>query len=108
MVITYSSTNHHPVIIQPSTVLIQRPPTDHHPATSPPSPVLQGFAAQFSVTKGQTVQFKIKTDSADYRVDIFRVGWWVCPTRTTNNRLYPNHYATISHYLTITRPLPDN
>jgi len=39
-------------------------------------PSIQGFAAQFSVTKGQTVQFKIKTDSADYRVDIFRVGWY--------------------------------
>ena len=38
-------------------------------------PSIQGFATQFSVQTGDTAQFKIKTDSADYRIDIFRVGW---------------------------------
>ena len=36
----------------------------------------QGFATKFSVVKGETVQFKIKTDSSNYRLDIFRVGWY--------------------------------
>ena len=38
---------------------------------------LQGFATRFSVVKGEVVQFKIKTDSSNYRLDIFRVGWLI-------------------------------
>ena len=37
---------------------------------------VQGFSLPFSVEVGGTVQFKIKTESADYRIDIFRVGWY--------------------------------
>ena len=40
------------------------------------STLFQGFATKFSVVKGDIVQFKIKTDSSNYRVDIFRVGWF--------------------------------
>ena len=36
----------------------------------------KGFATKFSVVKGDIVEFKIKTDSSNYRVDIFRVGWF--------------------------------
>ena len=36
----------------------------------------QGFATRFSVVRGEVVQFKIKTDSSNYRLDIFRVGWF--------------------------------
>merc|ERR1719192_506667 len=39
-------------------------------------PSIQGFATKFSVVKGDIVEFKIKTDSSNYRVDIFRVGWY--------------------------------
>src|SRR5262249_6564605 len=37
---------------------------------------IEGYAAQFSVNHGQTVQFKIDTDSDDYRIDIYRMGWY--------------------------------
>ena len=35
-----------------------------------------GFSDPFSVNRGEEIVFKIKTDSSDYHVDIFRVGWY--------------------------------
>src|SRR5262249_49530995 len=37
---------------------------------------IQGFATDISVNKGQPVQFKIKTDSTNYRLDIYRLGYY--------------------------------
>jgi len=37
---------------------------------------IQGFATDISVNKGQTVSFKIRTVSPDYRVDIYRLGYY--------------------------------
>ena len=37
---------------------------------------IQGFSKPFSVNIGEDIYFKIKTDSANYRIDIFRVGWY--------------------------------
>ncbi|HYD32472.1 MAG TPA: N,N-dimethylformamidase beta subunit family domain-containing protein, partial [Azospirillaceae bacterium] len=37
---------------------------------------IQGFAADMSVNLGQTVDFKIKTDSTNYRIDIYRLGYY--------------------------------
>jgi hypothetical protein len=37
---------------------------------------IEGFATQFSVNAGETVQFKIKTNSNNYRIRIFRMGWY--------------------------------
>jgi hypothetical protein len=37
-------------------------------------PTIQGFATDISYNVGDTVQFKIKTDTAAYRLDIFRCG----------------------------------
>ena len=37
---------------------------------------IQGYAAQFSVNHGQTVQFKVDTNTAQYRLDIYRMGWY--------------------------------
>jgi VCBS repeat-containing protein len=37
---------------------------------------IQGFATDISVNKGQTVRFKVKTDSPDYRLDIYRMGYY--------------------------------
>ena len=55
-------------------------------------PTIQGFSDPFSVRRGERIVFKIKTDSVDYHVDIFRVGWyWGSGAR---------HVATL-------RPLPD-
>jgi hypothetical protein len=37
---------------------------------------IQGFATEISVDQGQTVQFKIDTDATDYRLDIYRMGYY--------------------------------
>jgi hypothetical protein len=48
------------------------PPTGTS-ATNRPDPDLVGFATDFSVARGSTVQFKIRSD-ATFQVDIFRIG----------------------------------
>ena len=37
---------------------------------------IEGFAAQFSSNKGEIVQFKVDTDATDYRIDIYRLGYY--------------------------------
>ena len=37
---------------------------------------IQGFATDISVNKGGTVQFKIKTNATNYRLDIYRLGYY--------------------------------
>ena len=37
---------------------------------------IEGYAAQFSVNQGATVQFKVKTAASDYRIDIYRLGYY--------------------------------
>src|SRR6185295_12543761 len=37
---------------------------------------IQGFATDISVNRGQTVRFKIKTNSSNYRLDIYRLGYY--------------------------------
>ncbi|YBW38620.1 DUF4082 domain-containing protein [Nitrobacter sp. TKz-YC01] len=37
---------------------------------------IEGFAAQFSVIGGERVDFKINTDATDYRIDIYRIGYY--------------------------------
>src|SRR5262245_9944724 len=44
--------------------------------TSKPSASIQGYAAQFSVNHGETIDFKVATDASDYRIDIYRMGWY--------------------------------
>ena len=39
-------------------------------------PSIQGFATDISVNKGDTVSFKVKTDSTNYRIDIYRLGYY--------------------------------
>ncbi|PZN55340.1 MAG: hypothetical protein DIU65_06355, partial [Proteobacteria bacterium] len=39
-------------------------------------PTIEGFAAQFSLNHGETVDFKINTDSTNYRIDIYRLGYY--------------------------------
>ena len=39
-------------------------------------PSIQGFATEISVNRGQTVSFKIHTDATDYRIDIYRLGYY--------------------------------
>src|SRR4051794_10549440 len=37
---------------------------------------IQGFATQMSVSPGDTIGFKVKSATANYHVDIFRVGYY--------------------------------
>jgi hypothetical protein len=37
---------------------------------------IEGFAAQFTIDHGQRVDFKINTDATNYRVDIYRLGYY--------------------------------
>ncbi len=37
---------------------------------------IQGFATDISVNQGETVNFKVATDATDYRIDIYRIGYY--------------------------------
>ena len=39
-------------------------------------PTIQGFGHDISINCGETIFFKIKTDSTDYRIDIYRLGYY--------------------------------
>jgi hypothetical protein len=39
-------------------------------------PTIQGFATDISVNRGDAVFFKVKTDSSNYRIDIYRIGYY--------------------------------
>ena len=39
-------------------------------------PSIQGFATDISVNKGQTIRFKVKTNATNYRLDIYRLGYY--------------------------------
>ena len=39
-------------------------------------PSIQGFGHNISVDQGETISFKIQTDSTDYRLDIYRMGYY--------------------------------
>ncbi len=37
---------------------------------------IQGFATSMSVNRGSTLSFKIKSATSNYRIDIYRLGWY--------------------------------
>lgn len=39
-------------------------------------PSIQGFATEISVNRGSTISFKVKTDASNYRLDIYRMGYY--------------------------------
>jgi hypothetical protein len=39
-------------------------------------PAIQGFATDISVNRGQTISFKIDTDATNYRLAIYRIGYY--------------------------------
>ena len=39
-------------------------------------PTIQGFGHDISINRGETIFFKVKTDSTDYRIDIYRMGYY--------------------------------
>ena len=40
------------------------------------SPLIQGFATEISVNRGQTIRFKIETPATAYQLDIYRLGYY--------------------------------
>ena len=44
--------------------------------SSPPSSNIEGFATDISTNINNVVDFKINTDSTDYRIDIYRLGYY--------------------------------
>jgi Domain of unknown function (DUF4082)/Fibronectin type III domain/Bacterial Ig domain len=61
--------------IQCENALPGDPESDWQPGT-PDDPSIEGFATQMSVNAGQTEQFKIKTSSTSYHIDILRIGYY--------------------------------
>ncbi|ANZ36372.1 hypothetical protein BBK82_10165 [Lentzea guizhouensis] len=45
-------------------------------AAVPADPNIAGFTTRLSVNKGQTIDFKIHTNSSNYRIDIYRLGYY--------------------------------
>ncbi len=39
-------------------------------------PSIQGFGHEIGIAQGETIHFKIDTDSDDYRIDIYRMGYY--------------------------------
>ena len=39
-------------------------------------PSIQGFGTDIAIAQGETIEFKIDTDSDDYRIDIYRMGYY--------------------------------
>ena len=39
-------------------------------------PTIQGFGHDISINQGETIFLKIETDSDDYRIDIYRLGYY--------------------------------
>ena len=39
-------------------------------------PTIQGFGHDISINRGETISFRIKTDSDSYRIDIYRLGYY--------------------------------
>ncbi|MFD8531156.1 DUF4082 domain-containing protein [Streptosporangium canum] len=37
---------------------------------------IEGYATQMSVNKGDNAQFKVRTDATNYRIDIYRIGYY--------------------------------
>ena len=72
------STDRH---IQPANDIVQEnqlpgdPPTEWD-INGWGDPTIQGFGHDISINRGETIFFKIKTDSTDYRIDIYRMGYY--------------------------------
>jgi hypothetical protein len=74
------------VLALPTASLAQNPiVTENDLPGSPPSEWdvsgagdanIQGYATDISIDQGETVYFKVKTDATDYKLDIYRLGYY--------------------------------
>jgi hypothetical protein len=49
---------------------------DNWDVTGAGDSTIQGFATDISVNTGATVTFKVKTTATDYKIDIYRLGYY--------------------------------
>jgi hypothetical protein len=67
-----------PTAINPIALENEKPgsPESEWGIDGPASTNIEGFATDISVNHGSTINFKINTDSSDYRIDIYRLGYY--------------------------------
>src|SRR4051812_3297715 len=51
-------------------------PSTEWDINGPGDPTIVGFTTDISYNVGETARFKVRSDSAKYRVDIYRTGWY--------------------------------
>src|SRR5262249_54230956 len=51
-------------------------PSSQWDITGAGDPSIQGFATDMSVNRGDTINFKVNTNSTNYRFDIYRIGYY--------------------------------
>ena len=51
-------------------------PSSQWDLAGPTDPSIQGFATEISVNRGERVRFKVDTDANNYRIDIYRLGYY--------------------------------
>ncbi len=51
-------------------------PPSEWDVSGPGDPGIQGYATEISVDQGETVDFKVDTASSDYRLEIYRLGYY--------------------------------
>ena len=56
--------------------LLEGSPTTQWDVVGIGSPGIQGFTTDISVNVGQTVSFKVSTAASDYRLDVYRMGYY--------------------------------
>ena len=56
-------------------------------------PSIQGFATDISVDQGETVHFKVDTAVGDYRLDIYRIGYYAARCAQGGDASIPWHLA---------------
>lgn len=63
-----------PIVIENQ--LAGNPKSEWDGISGPPNANLAGFTTRLSVNRGQTIDFKINTNSSNYRIDIYRLGYY--------------------------------
>ena len=66
---------------RPANEIVAENCLEGHPATEWDingygDPSIQGFGTEIAIAQGETVEFKVDTDSRDYRIDIYRMGYY--------------------------------
>ena len=66
---------------EPANEIVAENCLEGHPATEWDingygDPSIQGFGTDIAINRGETIEFKVDTDSDDYRIDIYRMGYY--------------------------------